>query len=507
MFSCSPIPRSARAAVLLTAACLGLFCSAPKLQAQIGAFVPAPIVAPATPLRSPAAAAANEPHSAAKPTAGAAAKLPAPPTVNVDVAEWVVFVADVAHPMLNGKELFRDTLPDFAGDLRSAAAATSQPDDSSNSPGGVAQVVFVNGRAVVAAAVGSAAPDVKAAAADDSKPPAPCPIGLIRLSADGPIDRHTKVDVRLGLKSKNGDAVGGRALGHWPRAKARWASLLWEDVSLDAGSGEERNLPAGSWLAELRGGSLPLVSGTTRESFLLYDLEMRYPVRMVVSAHEGRYTFRHSMDAPLHDVTFYKRQDDHWQSATLAAKRAASKSATSTAPSLGARSSDAPGAIEKGTDVEFAFGSAKETDDTVLAPWRSKLAAANVSAADQEVILKILAHHALDPNLLTAIYRLDPAELDRILPLEIVPQPKKISRIALVIVRGLDPALNSELDLLFKKLSDPSWKVREAATQAIRKLGLSAKRRLESAVNDKDTEVAYRAEQLLQDIAGAGKHN
>ena len=87
---------------------------------------------------------------------------------------------------------------------------------------------------------------------------------------------------------------------------------------------------------------------------------------------------------------------------------------------------------------------------------------------------------------------MDPAELDRILPLEVVPQPKKVSRIALVIVKGIDPAIDEELDQLIKKLGDPSWKIREAATAEIRKLGVAHKPRLEEAAKNNDTEVAFR---------------
>ena len=111
--------------------------------------------------------------------------------------------------------------------------------------------------------------------------------------------------------------------------------------------------------------------------------------------------------------------------------------------------------------------------------------------------MKILARHVLDPKRLTAVCRLDPAELDRVLPLEVVPQPKKISRIALVIVKNIDPAIDDELDRLIKQLGDPSWKIRDRATKEIHKLGVRAKKRLEVAANDKDAEIAYRAELLL----------
>ena len=136
-----------------------------------------------------------------------------------------------------------------------------------------------------------------------------------------------------------------------------------------------------------------------------------------------------------------------------------------------------------------------------MAPWRAKLAAAGVSAADQEIVLEILARQALDAKRLTAIYRMDPAELDRILPLEIVPQPKNISRIALVVVKGIDPAIDTELGDWIVQLGDPSWKRREAAMKEIGKLGVRAKPQLEKAVNNKDTEIAYRAEQLLGALA------
>jgi hypothetical protein len=328
-------------------------------------------------------------------------------------------------------------------------------------------------------------------------------------------------------------------LGHWPRGKVRSAGLLWQDLSLAAETAEPHKLPEGSWLEQLRGGSSSLLSGTTRESFLLYDVELPYPVAIQVKAGEGgKYSVAHGMDAPLRNLTFYKRDaDNHWRTASIAslpkaagfAKSAVPAAASTKAvpakqpvtyyvsvngivvprevssqPAAKADSTPAaavvkPNAAIKGTEI--ALGPATETNDTVLAPWRAKLAEAGVSAADQDVVLKILARYALDPKRLTAVYRIDPAELDRILPLEVVPQPKKVSRIALVIVKGIDPAIGDELEQLIKKLGDPSWKIREAATAEIKRFGIRAKSQLEEAAKNKDTEIAFRAEQLLMGIS------
>ena len=119
--------------------------------------------------------------------AASAKKLPAP-TINVNVTEWVVFVADVANPELNARNLFHDSLPHFAEDLRAAA---STEEGHTSEPG---------------------------------------PIGLIRVSADGPIDKDASLDVQLEFKESL------RVLGHWPRGEGplgRSALAELEPVAAD----------------------------------------------------------------------------------------------------------------------------------------------------------------------------------------------------------------------------------------------------------------------------------
>jgi hypothetical protein len=478
---------------------------------------------------SPTTAAPSK-SSTAAPAAATPAKLIPSPTINANVAEWVVFVADVSNPELNARNLFPDNLPPLVDDLR--ASRPEMPVQAYPSPYGR---LVPDKRDEDSAALQST---------ERPKPGDPMPVGLIRFSAAGPLEKDSAVDVQVSYKN-------GRSLGHWPRAKVRSSGLLWQDLHLGEAKGEPRKLPEGSWVESLRSGGLPVTVGATRESFLLYDVELNYPLAMKVTCgKEGKYTVAQGTDSPLRDFTLYKQAaDGRWQTASIpslaksagvaiaAADTGTAAAGSSPADALGGAISSITGAIRavqvarnlgapaaapaatggsakpsaakeesakpaaavpataKPTDVTLSAPS--ESDATVLSSWRAKLAEAGVSTGDQEIILKALARQALDPKRLTAIYRMDPAELDRILPLEVVPQPKKVSRIALVVVKGIDPSIGDELDEWVKKLGDPKWKTRESAMTALKKAGMQAKARLLEAAKSSDAEVAYRAEQLL----------
>ncbi len=514
-----------------------LLCAVAIRAAELSAPAPTPTVKavdaagganPAT--YAPSATSPEKSSSAAARAAAAPAKSIPSPTINVSVTEWVVFVADVSNPQLNARNLFPDNLPPLVDDLRASRPVVPVQDYSS--PYGMP--VTASGGDDSAAAEPTERP----------KPGDPMPIGLIRFAAAGPLEKDAVVDVQVSYKN-------GRSLGHWPRAKVRSSGLLWQDLHLGESKSELRKLPEGSWLESLRSGGLPLASGSTRESFLLYDVELNYPLAMkVTGGTEGKYTVAQGTDSPLRDFTLYKRAaDGRWQSAAIsslgksagvattataaggtsdaqpadalggairtiagalrvAPRAAAAPAGAGAAPAAGSstpkpvttedkspKPAAAVAATAKPTDVTLSAPSG--SDATVLDSWRAKLAEAGVASGDQEIILKALARQALDSKRLTAVYRMDPAELDRILPLEVVPQPKKISRIALVVVKGIDPAIGDELDGWVKKLGDPKWKTREEAMTAIKKAGMQAKLRLLEAAKSSDTEVAYRAEQLL----------
>ena len=108
----------------------------------------------------------SAPAVAAEKAAAPAAKSLPGPTIDVDVTEWIVFVADVVNPELNSRSLFHDSLPPFAEDLRPASPAA------------------------------------------DAKPAEPGPVGVIRISPDGPIDKEGTIDVQLGFKGGACWAIG-----------------------------------------------------------------------------------------------------------------------------------------------------------------------------------------------------------------------------------------------------------------------------------------------------------
>jgi hypothetical protein len=434
-------------------------------------------------------AAESSPSAAPKPT-----KTVAAPKVAVNVTDCVVFLADAVNPEMNARALFPDSFPRFVEDLR-------------KSPG------------------------------IESNDATPGPFGIIRLMPTGELGKDASIDVQLGVKQ-------GRVLGQWPRATVRSAGILWQDLSLAAHSASQRPLPDGHWLAPLRAEGTALKAGGNREPFLLYDFELACatPVQ-VKAAGGGKYSIAHGMEAPILDATFYKPEGEHeWRSATLAkveksagfvkpeaapaAQPAAMTTVYSSAPvavvtvaGVGVRAKAIAGATAKSEPAvtgvvptaaanikvtEFSLGAASLKEEAALSPWRAKLTDAGVLPSDQDAVLKVLARFALDSKRLTLVFRIDPAEQERLMPLEVVPQPSKISRIALVIVRGIDPAVGAELDELIKKLGDPSWKVREQATKEILKLGVMAKSRLEEAEKSKDVEVAFRAEQLLARLSQPG---
>ncbi len=454
----------------------------------------------------------------AEPAKAKPASLPPAPTINIDVTQWVVFVADPSYAELNRRGGIDNNLPPLVGDLRSSRAAAVE------GPGQAR----------------------------------PGPLGVIRIARSGLVNKDESFDVKLGYQN-------GHVLGHWPAGRSRASGLLWQDLRVVGELPAPRPLPESSWLNQLRAGGAMFAAGGTSESFLLYDLELSHPVALQVSGSEAAgYHVAHGMSSPLHNFTLYKRAaDGNWRTATVASlERSATVKAPAVATSGDASGNDAPGddsggggplsfivnaltprgrvvvqrtvnangtvtvskvvegpakattpaaspagspAAKPGETPNMKLGTLAQPEAEALAPWRGRLAAAGVSAADQEIVLKMLARYALDRQRLTAVYQMDPAELDKLLPLEIVPQPKKISRIALVIVTQIDPAIGDDLDKLIAQLGNADWKRREAAMSEIRKLGNIAKPRLQEAVKNKDTEIVYRAEQLLEGLSSLGQ--
>jgi hypothetical protein len=138
--------------------------------------------------------------------------------------------------------------------------------------------------------------------------------------------------------------------------------------------------------------------------------------------------------------------------------------------------------------------------EDAVAPWKARLSEAGLTPADVDVVLATLRTQALDDEQLTVIYRMDPAELDKLLPLEVVPLPAKTTRVGIAIVINIDPAAGERIAKLIAQMGDPDWSKREAAYAKLAEIGAGAKPKLTEATKNTDIEIVYRAERLLDAI-------
>jgi hypothetical protein len=151
--------------------------------------------------------------------------------------------------------------------------------------------------------------------------------------------------------------------------------------------------------------------------------------------------------------------------------------------------------------VQLTISPSTQPSD-LAAAWQPIITTAGVDPTDANVMTHIIARYAFDPHRLTAVYRMDDAELNRLLPIEVVPQPAKITRFALVIVVNADPAAGTIVDDMIKQLGNEDWNKRDAAYRSLAAMGPAATAKLTAAKNDKDLEVSWRAEKLLSLTAG-----
>jgi hypothetical protein len=365
---------------------------------------------------------------------------------------------------MNAAGLYKSTLPEFVGDKRPAA------------PAGVAATQ-------------------------------PSPVGVIRFTGPPPSDGG-RIDALLEVKS-------GRFLTHWPRSKSRPNRLLWDNLELLAEPAGLEEVKPEHWYGALRRGESTYLRRVRRgERFLLYDVEIndKNPLRLEGGA-GFKYLAFNSGAAALHDVQVYKPVEGGWRVGGVAelpppgnalSPKMASATAPSTRPTSGPTTGATTGSAAALAGVALTLGDqpvSKAAD--VVAPWKDRLAAAGLPATDFPVIASVLEKHALESKRLTVVYRLDPAEMERLLPLELTPSPRKLVRVGLVVVRNLDPGIGEDVDRLIAQLGDEEWARREAASKQLAEIGPAAKGKLEAATKHKDLEIAWRAEKLLQVLSPA----
>ncbi len=173
---------------------------------------------------------------------------------------------------------------------------------------------------------------------------------------------------------------------------------------------------------------------------------------------------------------------------------AAAQAAAEQAPDAAETGKDETGAITRLVRV-----APDATKDTVklLEPWRQRLTEMGFFEQEITEILAELKQHALDEKRLTAVYRLDPAELEKMLTLDVTPTPGKKVRLALVILTGVDPGKKEMIAAWIEQLGDAQWSRREEAEKLLAAEGPGATAQLKEAMKHKDREISMRAERLL----------
>jgi hypothetical protein len=430
--------------------------------------------------------------------------LPAPPSGDYTLEEWVILIVDANQPNANATNEFPSSLPGFVPSRRTTI--------------------------------------------DKEKLAEPMPIGVIRLFGSQP-DNKTKTDVLLELKSGTFDS-------HWPKAETKSNRLLWKNLSLQPDPPRVNQLEPVSWYNAVRKGESAYISINGHgERALIYDAEFpfRFPVKITGGEAGKGYKVANVGEDHIHDLEFYKPTNDGWQVGTIAqlkaaATRPSTKPATTRASATQGvfaevTGSDATSQPLERTEVRTGTAGAVATErsariirpggttvrvttrpstgptttaatqpavDLVLAPsgskeipldrWKERLTAAGLSSTDFDLILSILNKHVPDKQRLTAVYRLKQEDLDRLIPLDVVPTPKKTTRVGLVILRNIDPGITKEVEQLITQLGDSDWNKREAATKQLTELGRAAQPQLQAASKNKDLEIAFRAEKLLRAI-------
>jgi hypothetical protein len=373
------------------------------------------------------------------------------PTGTFTVQQWAVFVLDATQGEINPNGLVGSTLPEFVVTRR-----TSLSGDASNLPQ---------------------------------------PVGIIRLFGKS----DSKVDITIGKP------LGGDFLSTWPPGEARSNQMLWRDLTLsDQGPAGVETGSETRWFFRLRRGnsaSLATPNGAG-EQFLLFDITMPYVSALKVKTGKDlSVQMRNTSKATLHDLALYYEKDSQTWLQAPPADLPPESGATAAPPVSAAVSAPQPPATQPGPATIQLAAAPGASPKTLADAWKPRLLQKGLAEADCDMMVSDIAVNAFDGPRLTAVYLMDDAELERLMPMEVVPEPRKIIRVALVIIKNVDPTLGSDIDDLIAQLGDPVWANREAAFKSLERIGRAAESKLTQAESNPDAEIAWRAERLLAELA------
>jgi hypothetical protein len=126
-----------------------------------------------------------------------------------------------------------------------------------------------------------------------------------------------------------------------------------------------------------------------------------------------------------------------------------------------------------------------------------RLQTAGLKAHEADRFVKSYGQVLFEGEGIVVVGRMASATMDEKIPLSVFPEPAKIVRVPIVVMRNADPQLGSEVDQLVARLGDPSYAQRQAAQKRLTELGPLAFARLQEALENNDPEIVIRAERIL----------
>lgn len=327
-----------------------------------------------------------------------------------------------------------------------------------------------------------------------------------------------------------------RMLARWPHVEQRSTRTLWRKIDLvNSKAAPTSPFPANSWLNPLRSADrLSLSIDQKFEKFVLYDMTLRAPNSVELEAAETGYKARNGGTSAIHDVTVYRPTGDgKYRAAYIplisgvakpavapdaakppmpvaepAAKPApglavaALQAIVGTPPPAPAAPNPAPAAAPAPTTPQHDINWAGEaqTPEELVAAWEPLLAAQGLGSAEIAHVQSILKAYSFDKDSARVVFRIDPATVETLAPLEVSPQPDKIQRVWLVILDGADPEIKTRISKLIAALGENSYEKRMEAKAELLKLGPTAVPQLGAEKNNKDPEIAFRIEEILEEV-------
>lgn len=361
----------------------------------------------------------------------------------------------------------------------------------------------------------------------------PQPLGVITFEGSPSED----LDVLLEYENST------RVMARWPHTEMRSTRTLWQKLKLVAPSSPPSTaFPATSWLNPLRNADrLGIEFDRRTEKFILYDMTVKSPTSIDLEATETGYKARNLGGSVIHDFTVYRPTGNGKYRAAYAkevpglakespkpsnaAPPEAAKPAAAKQPQQGVvaqafeglavaiagqpprpGNKNAPGGGQpappppNSPQHDITWSGPEKSVEELIAEWKPLLAAQGLGDAEIAHVQSILKERAFDKDSARVVYRLDPAAIDKLMPMEVSPQPDKIARVWLVIYDGADPEIKTRIANLIAQLGDTSYDKRMEAKAELLKLGPTAVPQLNTEKSNKDAEIAFRVDEILEEL-------